>query len=118
MRGCSAMVFDEPAQVRFVADRIASSGDPMGATTMGPVTVPVRLPKICASFGAVKVTTAFARKAPSTEKARESASQPDGRSTATTGAGSAIDAIAQRRGYTTQRRLESRADDCVEKQIG
>ena len=84
------MAFDEPAQVRLVADWIASSGDPIGATTIGPLELPVRLPNRCASFGAVKVTTAFARKAPSTEKARESASQPEGRSTATIGVWSAF----------------------------
>ena len=104
MRGCSAISFDEPAQVRFVADWIASSGDPMGATTMGPLVLPVRFPNMCASFGAVKVTTAFARKAPSTEYARESASQPDGRSTATTGASERVHAIPQRGGHAAQRR--------------
>src|SRR5277367_790090 len=34
-RGVSVIFFDAPAQVRFKPDWIASSGDPIGATTMG-----------------------------------------------------------------------------------
>ena len=36
-RGRSAIVLELPAQVRPVADSTASAGEPMGATTMGPV---------------------------------------------------------------------------------
>src|ERR1700723_1649358 len=102
MRGCSVMAFDAPAHVSPVVDSIASSGDPMGATTIGPVALLVRLPLRCASLGAVKVTTALARKAPSTVKARESASQPEGKSTATTGA--VIVLTLSRRAAATPRR--------------
>ena len=60
----------------------ASSGDPIGATTVGPV---VSMPKTCAGRGAVKVTTASALATAPTCSPMTSASAPEGMSTATIG---------------------------------
>ncbi len=84
-RGVSNSTFDAPVHVSPSADTIAASGDPIAATTTGPNVPVVRCPNRCAGLGAVNVTTASARNASAHFSSRASASQPDGKSTATTG---------------------------------
>jgi hypothetical protein len=87
----------------------------MGATTIPPR---VMLPKRWASFGAVKVTTASARNAPGESGWRESASQPEGRSTATTGVSRALMRCREGGGDSAEWRLKAGADDRVEEEVG
>ncbi len=61
-RGSCASASEEPAQLRFRPETIASSGEPMGATTIGCHQCRVSCPKTCAGLGAVKVMTASAGK--------------------------------------------------------
>ena len=69
------------------AETMASGGEPMGATTTGWSQRRVSWPKTWAGLGAVKVMTASAGKtAQSAVGAVRSAGQPEGRSTARTGA--------------------------------
>jgi hypothetical protein len=72
------------AVIKFIFndDRTASSGDPIGAITIGPF---VRFPNTCAGRGAVKVTMAFARATAPVCSPITSASAPEGISTAITG---------------------------------
>src|SRR5580658_6087189 len=77
----------EPAQRSPSVEIIASSGEPMGVTTTGWSHWRVSCPKTCAGLGAVKVITASAGKTGVLIVADvSSAGQPEGRSTARTGA--------------------------------
>ena len=86
LRGECTSSIAEPAHSKLSSETIASSGEPMGATTTGWFQALVKRPNTCAGLGAEKVITASAGNTGSLRRAPvSSAGQPDGRSTARTG---------------------------------
>src|ERR1035437_7230622 len=86
-RGVCVSESADPAHSKFSAETIASSGEPMPATTIGCDQCRVNCPKTCAGLGAVNVMTASGGKiGPATVALVSSAGQPEGRSTARIGA--------------------------------
>src|SRR5580658_2507466 len=85
-RGACTSSMEDPAQSMPVLEISNSSGEPMGATTIGWSQARVNAPNTCAGLGAVNVITASAGKTGvSTVALVASAGQPDGKSTASTG---------------------------------
>src|SRR5512146_427846 len=86
-RGARASTMADPAHLILSFETIASSGEPIGATTTGCRQPLVNCPNTCAGFGAVNVTTASdGNTGAPADRLVESAGQPEGRSTESTGA--------------------------------
>ena len=117
-RGASVSGLAAPAQWRFWVDWTAVAGEPMSATTTGPKTARVRWPKMWASFGAVKVTTASARQA-SGEVSELGVGVPAaGKVYGDDGDGECGEDVAEVGCGAAEGRLETGADEGVEDEVG
>jgi len=115
-RGCSVRDFEAPAQVRLVADWIASSGDPMGATTMGGAAGEIagEVRQFGRGEGDDSVGAECSFDGEFARVGVPAGRQIDGDNRG----GEGIDPIAQCCRDPAQRRPETRADDGVDEQIG